>query len=96
MFQFSIYIRHCASSESAQVHVKRVKSILPPLGQVGILTITDKQFASMELFTEKKEIDPPIEYVQLELFWMVPFGRIQNMVDKKQKIQLHDWIFFVL
>lgn len=68
MFQFSIYIRHCASSESAQVHVKRVKSILPPLGQVGILTITDKQFASMELFTEKKEIDPPIEYVQLELF----------------------------
>ena len=26
MFQFSIYIRHCASMENAQVHIKRVKS----------------------------------------------------------------------
>ena len=68
MFQFSIYIRHCASAESAKVHSKRVKSILPPLGQVGVLTITDKQFASMELFTEKKPFEPPKEFVQLELF----------------------------
>ena len=28
MFQFSIYVRHCASSENAAVHVKRVKSFL--------------------------------------------------------------------
>ena len=68
MFQFSIYMRHCASAESAKVHVKRVKSILHPLGQVGILTITDKQFSSMELFTEKKSTEPPIEFIQLELF----------------------------
>ena len=26
MFQFSIYIRHCASMENAEVHVRRVKS----------------------------------------------------------------------
>lgn len=26
MFQFSIYIRHCASTENASVHIKRVKS----------------------------------------------------------------------
>ena len=26
MFQFSIYIRHCASAENAEVHVKRIKS----------------------------------------------------------------------
>lgn len=26
MFQFSMYIRHCASMENASVHVKRVKS----------------------------------------------------------------------
>ena len=24
MFQFSIYVRHCASSENAEVHIKRV------------------------------------------------------------------------
>lgn len=68
MFQFSIYMRHCPSAENAAVHIKRVKSILPSLGQVGILTITDKQFGAMELFTENKVQKPPIEYIQLELF----------------------------
>lgn len=29
MFQFSIYVRHCASMENAAVHIKRVKSFLP-------------------------------------------------------------------
>ena len=68
MFQFSIYMRHCPSAENAEVHIKRVKSFLPLLGQVGILSITDKQFGSMELFTEKNERKPPTEYTQLELF----------------------------
>lgn len=68
MFQYSIYLRHCPSMENAKVHIRRVKSILPPLGQVGILSITDKQFGTMELFSEKKERKPPIENLQLELF----------------------------
>lgn len=68
MFQFSIYMRHCPSAENAAMHIKRVKSFLPSLGQVGILSITDKQFGAMELFCEKKERKPPIEYIQLELF----------------------------
>ena len=68
MFQFSIYMRHCSSAENAQVHIKRVKSFLPQLGQVGILSITDKQFGSMELFTEKKLREAPTEGIQLELF----------------------------
>lgn len=49
MFQFSIYVRHCASSENAAVHIKRVKSFLPEYGQVGIICITDKQFGEIEL-----------------------------------------------
>ena len=44
MFQFSIYVRHCASRENADVHIKRVKSFIPELGDVGILCITDKLF----------------------------------------------------
>lgn len=68
MFQFSIYMRHCPSSENAAVHIKRVKSFLPSLGKIGILTITDKQFGDMELFSEQKEEKPPVGYVQLELF----------------------------
>ena len=68
MFQFSIYIRHCPSVENAAVHIKRVKSLLPKVGHVGIMSITDKQFGAMELFSEKKERQPPIDYLQLELF----------------------------
>lgn len=68
MFQFSIYIRHCASRENAEVHIKRVKKILPPTGEVGILCITDKQFGNIELFVQKKEKKINTPYQQLELF----------------------------
>ncbi len=68
MFQFSIYIRHCASVENAKVHIKRVKSLLPQYGKVGILCITDKQFGEMELFISRKETKLPTGSIQLELF----------------------------
>jgi CRISPR-associated protein Cas2 len=68
MFQFSIYLRHCASRENADVHVKRVKSFLPEKGYIGILCITDKQFGAMELFYCKKVKGISTPYQQLELF----------------------------
>ena len=68
MFQFSIYLRHCPSRDNADVHIKRVKSILPQHGQVGILCITDKQFGEMELFIGKMEEKKPEIGQQLELF----------------------------
>ena len=61
-------LRHCPSRENADVHIKRVKSFLPELGQVGILCITDKQFGEMELFIGKKEEKMPEIGQQLELF----------------------------
>lgn len=68
MFRFSIYVRHCASSENAAVHIKRVKSFLPEYGQVGIMYITDKQFAAIELFYGKKIQGITTPGQQLELF----------------------------
>ena len=68
MFQFSIYVRHCASHENAEVHIKRVKSLLPEMGHVGILNITDKQFGSMEIFYGKKPAEAKAPPQQLELF----------------------------
>lgn len=44
MMQYSVYTRHCASKESADVHMRRVKKFIPAKGQVSILTITDKQY----------------------------------------------------
>ena len=68
MFQFSIYVRHCASRENANVHTKRVKSMLPEKGHVAILSITDKQFGMIELFYSAKETNHPETPQQLELF----------------------------
>lgn len=69
MFQFSIYLRHCASRENADVHIKRVKDVLPSLGNIGILCITDKQFGQMELFQGRKEKPVATPFRQLEFFF---------------------------
>ncbi|MBP6976822.1 MAG: CRISPR-associated endonuclease Cas2 [Bacteroidales bacterium] len=68
MFQFSIYVRHCPSRENADVHLKRVKRILPNKGHVGILTVTDKQFGNMEIFYGRDPAPPQEIPQQLELF----------------------------
>ena len=68
MFQFSMYVRHSASSENAHEHKRRVKALLPEYGKVGILQITDKQFGEMELFYGAKEYPMPNIPQQLELF----------------------------
>jgi len=47
MMQWSVYTRHCASKESAEVHEKRIKSVVPDKGQITILRITDKQYSNM-------------------------------------------------
>ncbi|WP_246022594.1 CRISPR-associated endonuclease Cas2 [Filimonas effusa] len=68
MFQFSMYIRHCSSRENADVHLKRIKSILPPKGHVGIMCVTDKQFGMMEIFRGHDLVNGPETIQQLELF----------------------------
>lgn len=68
MFQFSIYLRHCSSRENANVHIERVKKILPAKGHVGIICITDKQFSMMEIFWGKEQVNAPETVQQLELF----------------------------
>ncbi|WP_435133918.1 CRISPR-associated endonuclease Cas2 [Formosa sp. A9] len=68
MFQFSIYMRFCASRENASVHIKRTKQALPKKGKVCIMQITDKQFGMMELFHGQKEIPQELPSQQLELF----------------------------
>lgn len=68
MFQFSIYMRFCASRENAEVHTRRVRLNLPPKGKVGIMQITDRQFGMMELFHGKTSAEKEQPVQQLELF----------------------------
>lgn len=68
MHQFSVYIRHCASVESTEVHIRRIRKVIPPKGKVSILTITDKQFSKIITIwgsIEQKSTTIPL---QLELF----------------------------
>lgn len=69
MLQFSVYIRHCASFQSQEVHVKRIKSIVPDTGMVSILCVTDKQYGDIVNYygKEKKQKKHQIP-LQLEFF----------------------------
>lgn len=68
MFQYSVYIRNCSSKESANMHIKRVKNMLPPQGNVCLACITDKQFARMEIFYGQERNKNPQNVVQLTMF----------------------------
>ncbi|MBI9069018.1 MAG: CRISPR-associated endonuclease Cas2 [Salinivirgaceae bacterium] len=68
MMQFSVYLRHCASKESAEVHQKRIQSVIPEKGQVSILAVTDKQYGQILNFWGKTEKSLPEGPKQLELF----------------------------
>ena len=68
MMQQSVYTRHCASKESAEAHIKRIKLSLPFSGQISIIMITDKQYGNIINYwgiTTKPLADQP---KQLELF----------------------------
>jgi len=66
--QYSVYARHSASKENAEVHTARIERNLPPDGEVRILTITDKQFERMAVFWGKSRKPPEKAPCQLQLF----------------------------
>ncbi len=68
MMQYSVYIRHCASKENIEVHIKRVDDFVPPDGAVSVLAITDKQFGHIINFLGRKAMPPKRTPAQLEFF----------------------------
>lgn len=66
--QYSVYLRHCASRENADVHLARVERQIPPAGEVRTLTVTDKQFELMQVFQGKTRIQIEKPPCQLQLF----------------------------
>ena len=47
MVQFSVYMKHCAGKEQAQIVENKIKIVVPVYGNVKILHITDKQFGAI-------------------------------------------------
>lgn len=68
MHQWSVYIRYCASLESAKLHIKHVRSFTPSKGLVSILTITDRQYADIINIWGAIEKKKPEKPMQLEIF----------------------------
>lgn len=68
MMQYSVYQRHCASFENAEVHINRMGQVLPVEGEVRFITITDKQFSRIRTFWGKRRQPRPDTPTQLEFF----------------------------
>lgn len=68
MMQYSVYSRHCASIENAEVHIDRMGQRLPPAGEVRFLSITDRQFSRIRVYWGKKRAKTEPSPPQMELF----------------------------
>lgn len=68
MLQFSVYARYIPSEEAAEAHKRTIRSVIPPLGQVRLMAITDHQFGKMEVFYGKKPREPEKPAEQILLF----------------------------
>ena len=68
MHQYSIYVRHCASTENADVHEARVRKFVPEKGKISILRITDKQYGNIVNIWGRSAAKMPDGGSQLEIF----------------------------
>lgn len=68
MMQYSIYSRHCANIENAELHVRRMGDRVPVEGEVRFLTITDRQFGRIQVFVGKTRQPSARSPSQMELF----------------------------
>lgn len=68
MLQYSVYARCNDSEEKAETIADRVRSNLPPKGQIRLLQLTDKQFGRMQVFFGKMSQPTEEPYEQLEFF----------------------------
>ena len=62
MIQYSVYGRICNSVDSVDKHFERLKKFIPVKGSVRVLTVTEKQYASIYIVSgEKKREDFPVD-----------------------------------
>ena len=49
MMQWSVYSRICNGTDAVEMHKRRLKNNLPPYGSIRTLTLTEKQFESIDV-----------------------------------------------
>lgn len=66
MVQYSVYMKHCAGKEQADVVNTKVEKAIPEYGNVKLLQITDRQFGAIRHYGKNSK--RPISSEQLALF----------------------------
>ena len=69
MIQYSLYARVCNGNDDVEKHKRRIRSNLPDNGSIRMLTITEKQYETIEILVgslSKEEKQIPTE--QLTIF----------------------------
>lgn len=69
MIQYSVYGRLCNGVDSVNKFVNRLQKIAPSTGSVRVLSVTEKQYASMIIMSgDKKPREKDVKYFQLSFF----------------------------
>lgn len=65
MIQWSVYSRLCNGTDSVAMHQQRLKQNLPEKGSVRLLTLTEKQYESIDVLLGTKTFDDSPESTEL-------------------------------
>jgi CRISPR-associated protein Cas2 len=68
MLQWSIYTRYCKNNAGAEQVIESLNHVLPPMGNIRVLKVTEKQFDNIILLLGKKKKQEEIMGDQLILF----------------------------
>lgn len=58
MVQFSVYARPCGSADRVETQVRRLRSKIPPRGEVRGMIVTDAQWGRMIVMRSRKREEP--------------------------------------
>lgn len=56
MLQYSVYSRITRNNDDARKYINKVKAILPPVGSVHVLQVTEKQYSGMIIMLGDKTL----------------------------------------
>ena len=56
MMQWSVYSRICNGTDAVEMHKKRLKANLPPKGSIRALTLTEKQYESIDIILGTRDM----------------------------------------
>jgi CRISPR-associated protein Cas2 len=64
MMQFSIYTKIVNVQTKAEREVEKVERYMPPIGNVRVLTVTEKQYQNMSMLLGTKSINEKVNEIK--------------------------------